>query len=250
MPNNITGVGVIGARDPVDGSMYLSPAFTCTLTEERTVDVSKGHSETDCTPLRDLDVADKDSEFTCNMGTQILDEEAINWILFNNRRQTSASIELPTLVSGTIAGGALTVTGLLVDQANVSVVILDALAPGNISLAFQASGGTIDATNFEVTADTITVDASYNGKVAVVYYRTTESTVEITGGNTNYTPYANVELFMKVCGTRFADKRLWIPRATSLNGVNFDPGADEFTREFRCLLPAGFSVPYVFFDAA
>lgn len=249
MPNNITGVGVIGARDPIDGSMYMSPAFTCTLTEERTVEVSKGHAETDCTPLRDLDAADKDSEFTCTMGTQILDEEAINWILFNNKEQTSASIEIPTLTSGTVAAGVLTVTGLILDQPNVSVVILDSAAPGNLSLTPQASGGTIDPTVFEVSVDTITVDTTYNGKVAIVYYRTTETSLVVTGGNTPYDPYQNVELFMKVCGTRFNDKRLWIPRATSLNGVNLDPAADEFTREFRCFLPPGFTVPYVWFDA-
>lgn len=248
MPNNITGVGVIGARDPVNGQMYMSPAFTCTLTEERTVDVAKGHSEVDCTPLRDLDVADKDSEFTCTMGTQILDDEAIQWILFNNRVQTSASIELPRWASGTIAGGTLTVTGLALDQPNVSVVILSTQSPGNRSLTFQASGGVIDATNFEVTANTITVDATYNGSVAVVYYRTTETNIEVIGGNTPYDPYQGVELFMKICSTRTPDKRLWIPRATSLNGVNLDPGADEFSREFRCLLPPGFTQPYVWFN--
>jgi hypothetical protein len=80
-----------------------------------------------------------------------------------------------------------------------------------------------------------------------VYFRKTESNIKITGGQF-YSPYKNVELFAKVCGTRFEAMRIWIPRATSLNGVNLDPKADEFTREFRCLLPPGFVVPYVEFS--
>jgi hypothetical protein len=249
MPNNVKGVGVIGARDPITAEMYMSPAFTFSMTEERTTDVSSGFPTTDCAPLQDLDVADKQSQFTVTMGTQILDRQAVNWILFNNKRQTSASIELPRLFSGVIALGTLTVTGLTVDQENVSVVILQDIAPGNISLTPQDSGGSITTDVFEVSANTITVDDSYDGKTAIVYYRTTESSIEITGGNTTYSPYQNVELFAKICTTRTDPHRIWIPRATSLNGLNVDPKADEFTREFRALLPPGFTVPYVEFTA-
>ena len=53
MPNNITGVGVIGARDPITAEMYMSPAFTFTLTEERTAEVSTGYPMVDCSPLQD-----------------------------------------------------------------------------------------------------------------------------------------------------------------------------------------------------
>ncbi len=249
MPNNITGTGVIGARDPITSEMYMSPAFNFTLTEERTTEVAAGYPITDCAPLQDLDVADKQSQYTATMGTQILDRQAINWILFNNKRATSASIELPRLATGlTVTAGSLAVAGLVVDQANVSVVILGDTAPGNIALLPQASGTGVTATTFEVNAGAIAVDPTYDGRQAVVYYRTTETNILTTGG-ANFEPYQNVELFAKVCGTRFNPIRIWVPRATSLNGLNLDPKADNFSREFRCLLPPGFVVPYVEFEA-
>ena len=193
MPNNISGVGVIGARDPETSELYMSPAFTFSLVEERTAEVATGYPAIDCAPLQDLDVADKQSTFTVNMGTQILDRQAINWILFNNKRQTATSIELPRLDTGVVTAGAITIAGLTVDQPNVSVAILDDAAPGNRGLLPQASGGTITPDVFEVGAGTVTVDGAYNGKTAVVYHRTTESNIKITGGQF-YSPYKNVEL--------------------------------------------------------
>ena len=147
--------------------------------------------------------------------------------MFNNKRQTAASIDLPRLVSGAVSDtGVITVTGLAADNENVSVVILNDQAPGNISLV----PGGVGAEGFTVGTNQVTVDASYEGKTAIVYFRKTETNIKITGGQ-YYTPYKNVELFAKICGTRFNPMRIWIPRATSLNGVNLDPKADEFTRE-------------------
>lgn len=80
MPSNITGVGVLGARDPITSELYLSPAYTFTLTEERQTEVSQGYPLTNCAPMADLDVSDKASSFTATLGTQILDRQAINWI--------------------------------------------------------------------------------------------------------------------------------------------------------------------------
>lgn len=155
---------------------------------------------------------------------------------------------MPRLDSAVVTGGVLTVSGLVIDQPNVSVAILDDNAPGNVSPLPVASGTGVTPSTFEVGAGTITVDPMYEGKTAIVYHRTTETNIKITGGQF-YEPYQNVELFAKICGTRFDPIRIWIPRATSLNGVNLDPKADEFSREFRCLLPPGFVVPYVEFEA-
>ena len=244
MPNNITGVGVIGTRLP--GELHISNAFNFTMTEERQVDVSQGHSATDCTSMQDFEVADKSSSFTVTISTQILTRQSINWILFNNKRQTSASIILPNINGYPVVGGTITVPGVTLDQ-TADVVILQDTAPGAIALTQQASGTGVTATTSEVGAGSITVDAVHNGKTAVVYYRETQANKLVTGGNTTYAPYQDVELFAKFCGTKFAPFRVWIPKATSLNGINLDPKADNFSREFRALIPTelGFTVPYV-----
>ncbi len=253
MPSNITGFGNFLLRDPSappDSQAYISPAFTFTFSEDRTVDISQGVSQTDCSQILDLDLADRQSTFTLTLGTQILDELAWQWVIFNNRRQTVTNFLIPRTPSFTVpAGGAITVTGITADDEDTSVVILQDTAPGNLSLTYQASGGTIDPTNYEVTADTVTVDAGYEGFTAVIYYRAVEATIEVIGGSAPFRPYNNVEFLGKVCGTRFADKRLYLPRVSSLNGVNFDVTAEDFSREFRAFLPPGYTVPYVFFDA-
>ncbi len=42
MANNLTGVGVLGLRDPINNKMFLTPATTMTVAEERTVEVVQG----------------------------------------------------------------------------------------------------------------------------------------------------------------------------------------------------------------
>lgn len=250
MPNNITGVGVIGSRDPQTGKLFLSPASTFSMAEDRNVEVIQGYSQTDCTSMKDLDAAEKASSVTITMGTGILDDEAWNWIIWNNRRQQSASIELPRLVNATVTDGAISISGLTTDQPNVSVIILNDTAPGNVALITQSSGTGITPASAEVGAGTITVDPVHNGKVAVVYYRQIETDFEMTGGNTNYQPYENVELFAKFCGTRFLPKRIWCPRVTSITGFSLDASSDEFSREFRAFLPPGWTQTYAEFTIA
>lgn len=80
MANNITGVGVLGLLDPVDNKMFLTPASTMTIAEDRSVEVVQGYSQSDCSELLDQDAAGKSSSVTITLGTGILDEEAWSWI--------------------------------------------------------------------------------------------------------------------------------------------------------------------------
>ena len=50
------------------------------------------------------------------------------------------------------------------------------------------------ALGFTVGAGQVTVDTSYEGKTAVVYYKTTRTTIEMIGGNTPFSPYQKIEL--------------------------------------------------------
>lgn len=244
MPNNISGVGVVGQR--VAGELHMTRAFTFSAAEEKTFDEAKAYPVTDCAPLQDVDVSEKENSMTVTLGTQSLDEQSINWILFNNREQSSASIVLPNVKSATIIGGVISDADLALDQI-VEVTLLSDSAPGNMPLTQQPDGTGVTATTFEVSTGQINFDASLNGKQAVYYYRSTYTTKPVVGGNTPYNPYTEIEIFGKICGTRFAPMRVWFPRCTSLSGMNLDPKADEFTREYKALVPfeLGFVVPYV-----
>lgn len=249
MANNITGVGVAGFRDPVNNKMFLTPATTVTVNEEKSVEVVQAYSMTGCSPLLDQDAAEKSSSFTITLGTGILDEESWAWIVFNNRRQTAATIDLPTIGSGIVTGGAVAVPALALDQADVSAIILDSTIPGNVCLTWQASGTGVTPVTFEIAAGQIVVDPIYNGKTLSFYYRTNQTNIEMIGGNTPYSNYESIEMFVKFCGTRFAPKRLWFPKVSSITGVNLDASADSFSREYRAFLPEGWTVPYALFDA-
>ena len=80
MPNNLTGVGSLGLRDPVNNIVFFTPATTMTVSEDRNVEVVQGYSQTDCSELLDQDAAGKSSSVTITLGTGILDEEAWSWI--------------------------------------------------------------------------------------------------------------------------------------------------------------------------
>lgn len=164
--------------------------------------------------------------------------------IFNNRKQTSSSINLPRLESGTVAAGSVAIAGLTIDQPGVSVVILGSESPGNIPLTQQSSGTGVTNTTFEVNAGSIAVDPIYNGRTAVVYYQMAETNIELIGGNTEFQPYQNIQCFGKFSGTRFPSKRLWFPRVTSITGFNLDASSDSFDREFRAFLPPGWSQTY------
>lgn len=219
------------------------------MAEDRQVEVVQGYSMTGCSSLKDQDAAEKSSTVTVTMGTGVLDEEAWNWVVWNNRKAVSSSIELPRLDNGIVTAGSVAIPSLTVDQPNVSVVILGSESPGNIPLDFQASGTGVTPATFEVNAGSVAVDPIYNGRTAVVYYRTLETNIEITGGNTTYSPYERIEIFAKICGTRFAPKRIWCPFCTSITGFNLDPSSDSFDREFRAFLPEGWSQVYAEFTA-
>ena len=249
--SNISGFGSLILRDPIVAGfdMYIAPAVTFTFVENKETDISQGVSKTDCSKILDLDLVDRTSEFTLTLGTQVLDEKAWEFILFDNRKGTAANFVKPAVASGVVTGGSLAVPALTLDQANTSAVILGTTAPGDICLAQQASGTGVTPTTYEISAGSVDVDAIYEGRVLVVFYFEAPASVDVIGGPLPFNPYRNIEFVGKICGTRFADKRLYLPNISSLTGANLDPQAEEFTREYRAFLIDGYELPYVVFDA-
>lgn len=243
MPTNIKGIGAGFQR--TEDSLHVLRIGAFTATEEKTFDEVKAYPTFDCAPLQDVDIAEKESSMTVTLETGSLDEESISWLLFNNKFATSASIALPEFRRGTIVGGAVANPDLAIDRI-VEVTVLSDNAPGNTKLTRQPQGTGVTPTNFEVSAGQLDFDASLEGKSIAYYYRKTYTNIKTIGGE-NYDPYVNIEIAGKICGTRFDGMKIWFPRCTSLTGVNFDPGGDSFSREYKALIPTelNFSVPYI-----
>lgn len=244
MPNNITGVGAVFQRD--GNTLNVVRASNFTASEEKQFDEVKGYPLFDCGPKSDVDIAEKESSMKVTVGSSSLDEQAISFLLFNNKIQTTNSILLPEYKRGVIAAGAVADADLTLDQ-NVQVTIVSDTTPGNTPLTRQAASvATITPTTFEVSAGALNFDTAHNGKTIAYRYLKQYTNIKTIGG-ADYDPYKQIEIAGKICGTRFNAMKIWFPSCTSLSGMNLDPSADNFDREYKALVPTelGFVVPYI-----
>jgi hypothetical protein len=158
---------------------------------------------------------------------------------------TESSISLPEAKEYVIgAGGVVTVTGLLVDQA-VGAFIQSDTNPVQLT---QITTGSPTAKQYKVTADTITFETSQVGKTVVVQYNKTFTSVETLGAQD--LPVGNLLFFGRVIGTRFAiAPRLFIPKMVRRSGINL--GTGDTTSEYRALVKSPFAKPVLIaFDQA
>ena len=243
MPNNIKGVGAVFQRD--GETLNVIRASTFSATEDKQFDEVKAYPVFDCGVMSDVDIAEKESSMTVTVGSSSLDEQAISFLLFNNKFKTTNSIFLPEYKRGVILNGAIADADLSVDQ-NVQVTVVQDVTPGNIPLTRQAVGTGVTATAFEVNLGQLEFDSSLEGKTVAYRYAKEYTNIRTIGGE-YYDPYSNVEIAGKICGTRFNPMKIWFPSCTSLSGMSLDPSADNFDREYKALVPTelGFVVPYI-----
>ena len=245
MPNNITGVGAAYQVDLETDTLNVLRVATFTASEEKEFDEVKAYPLLDCAPMSDVDIAEKQSSMTVTIGSPSLDEQAISFLLFNNKFRTTASIPLPEYKRGIITGGAVVDTDLTIDQ-RVQVTVISDFAPGNTPLTRQPSGTGVTGNIFEVAAGQLNFDASLEGKTIAYRYLKSYTNIKTLGGE-YYDPYKKIQIAGKVCGTRFNGMKILFPSCTSLSGMNLDPSADNFDREYKALVPTelGFVVPYI-----
>jgi hypothetical protein len=155
------------------------------------------------------------------------------------------SISLPEAREFVIgAGGVVTVTGLILDQA-VGAFIQSDTAPVQSS---QITTGVPTAAQHIVTANTVTFNSAQIGKTVVIQYTKAFTSVETLGAQD--LPIGNMLFFGRVIGTRFAiAPRLFIPKMVRRSGINL--GAGDTTTEYRALVKAPFAKPVLIaFDQA
>jgi hypothetical protein len=241
---NINAIGVAAQR--INGELNMIDAFNIGITEEIEQDMIEAFPIEDCGIKQDIDIVNKKSTLKLTLGTKSIDDQSVNWFLFNTKEQQVPSIFLPNIVPATVTAGAIAIVGLTLDQ-TVEVTILSDVKPGRVPLKQQLTGVGVTPSTFEVGAGSITVDASHNGKRVMVYYRSQLLAKKVIGGNANISRYDNIEIFCKLCGTRMSDRKIWFPRCTANSGINIDPSQDEYTREYTALIATelGFKSQYV-----
>lgn len=241
---NINAMGVAAQR--INGELNMIDAVNIVISEELEQNNIPSFPIEDCGIQQDIDIVNKKSTMTLTLSTMSIDDQSVDWFLFNTRKQEVPSIFLPNILPFTVVGGVITVPGLTLDQ-TAEVTILSDVKPGRKPLAQQLTGTGVTPDTHEVGAGTITVDASHNGKRVMVYHRSEFTTKEITGGNADISRYDNIEIFAKICGTRMTDRKLWFPRCTANTGINIDVSQDEYSREYTALIATelGFKSQYV-----
>lgn len=241
---NINAMGVAAQR--IKGELNMIDAFSIVISEELEQENVDAYPIEDCGIKADIDVINKKSTMTLTLGTKSIDDQSVDWFLFNTRKQNVPSIFLPNILPFTVVAGALTVPGLTLDQ-TAEVTILSDVAPGRVPLTQQLTGTGVTPETFEVGAGTIAVDPIHDGKRVMVYFRTEFLLKDVTGGNADISRYDNIEIFCKLCGTRMTDRKIWFPRCTANSGINIDTSQDEYTREYTALISTelGFKSQYV-----
>ncbi len=243
---DINAMGVLIQRDPVSKQINNVNGCTFTWNEELEQENIDAYPNEDCGIKRDIGLSEKKSSMTVTVGTKTIDDESFGWMIMNTRKQTSPSILLPNVVAVDVVSGVLAVPGLTLDQvASVTFLIVD--KPGKIALVQQPSGTGVTATTFEVGVDQITVDATYEGKRALVYFYQTYANQDVYGGDRPISRYSDIELYGKVCGDKMTDKKVMFPRCTSSTGASLDNSQDEYTREYTAFVDfsRGFTSQYV-----
>lgn len=241
---NLNAMGVAAQR--INGELNMIDAFSISITEELEQENIDGYPIEDCGIKQDIDIVNKKSTMKLTLGTKSIDDQSVNWFLFNTRLQEVPTIFLPNITPHTVVAGAIALPGLTLDQ-TVEVTILSDTKPGRVPLKQQLVGSASDPTTFSVSAGSITVDTSHNGKRVMVYYRQEFTAKDVTGGNSDISRYDNIEIFCKICGTRMSDRKIWFPRCTANSGINIDANQDEYTREYTALIATelGFKSQYV-----
>jgi hypothetical protein len=182
------------------------------------------------------------------MGAQSIDEMEMAALLFGQKWQEADTITVPKIISATVPSATpyeIPIDGLTVNSP-VDVTIIRDIAPGKEPMT-KVTAAPASRDEFQITAGNVVFAAAAAGLKVMIYTRSQLTDKKVIGGATPYERFENVELFGKICTTRTAPKNIWFPRCTSNTGLNFDPTADAFTREFRALIPSnlGFTRPFL-----
>ena len=198
--------------------------------------------------LQDIASAQLSTTITGTMALQKSGLKDLEFIL-NTQAETASSFEIPVPFQTTISSNTATVSGLTVDQN----VIVNVTTEGSQQFLSQiASAGTPAADEYDVTADTITFNASQftdGTQVTGVYFETV-SAGKLIGGNSTSTAYGNISFYGELLNTEYTNPVRFYIKQMSIN-TGFDLGllgqaGDDIEVPVTLTTPTGWNRPYAF----
>ncbi|MEO1523664.1 MAG: hypothetical protein AAFU78_23195, partial [Cyanobacteria bacterium J06633_2] len=168
-------------------------------------------------------------------------------ILLNTQFEAASSEPIPIPFQTTISSDAATVTGLTEDQ-NVMVSVT---TEGKQQFLTQiAAAGVPAAGEYEVTANTITFNASEfaDGTQITGVYLSTVSTGTVIGGQTTSSSYGNIAFYGKLLNTEFTgNPSIYIPQFsidTAFDLSLLGAAGDDVEVPITLTTPPGYNRPF------
>lgn len=179
--------------------------------------------------------------YTLQLDTESFDLPELARVIGQQQATTSDTLSLPVPITGTVAAGNVTVSGLVADESVRGGIARDT---GNVQLVQSTSAP--DATEFQITADTVVVDTSYNGDV-FNGVRFVDQTSFVSIGREAGLALNELAFFGELVGPRLSGTKIYIPRASRSSGITVGVGANAGTNstQYRLKASSGFSLPFM-----
>jgi hypothetical protein len=242
------GGGAVGIRRITDDRiLYLNTNSKYTLTKA-TTDGNKVQGFTSDGSLLDLDVAGQEETYTLEIASK-KNTRNINEMAFDSAYVTKATFNAPWVESATVASGTVTLNG----GTPVSTTLVCSYIDGS---KLASTGSAPSAGQFKDNGDgTVTFNAADNGKVVILFYKTTVSNVYTQGG-ADHTAVGYVDvLFHQVSGSSTVSNKksadiIWLPKCSISGEASFEYSNDVQDKSFKLTglipdTPSGFLKPYV-----
>lgn len=228
---NIKGAGGFFTRE-TDGTLRLLRTAAFQISSETESTDVQAFPYDNCGPLQIVDSFISSTTWTLTTAPRSIDKTDLELIV-DKKFGTATSIVLPEPIGvfDIAAGGVVTVTGLAAADV-ASITILDDTA-GNAPIL--PADFTKAANQITIGAGVVTANNAV-GKKAAVYRRKTNANIKVIGGNTPVTEIGEIEVGGLFCTTR-GNFKFWAPRCKRSNGVEFAVDSDEFSLEYKMLVP-------------
>ena len=256
MAVNWTGFGAFCLRRP--GALGLGVLDVVRISEvniaqEETTETTQAYPESDVGILQDSDTISSTSTWTITLNSQSLDYGDLD-LVFNQTKGTAASVSYPVYKTGTIPSTStytITEAGLTADQVMEATILDSTNGNSRLTQIANAGVGSIATGQHAVGSAVITFHSGQAGQTVAYFYKKSAS-LAYRGGTNAIATLGEVELFFRMKSTRQATAKrtyLWFPRIKKDGGVELGSATDTITLTYRALLPSGWNLPYMEWEA-
>jgi hypothetical protein len=245
MAITVSGFGSFVFRDTTNDEVTAMRPNAFTLSRDVTSEDILFYPNSGVNTLQTLTTITTETSWTLSVESGWFSDQMIPF-LFDQRAEAATTRTLLKSQVSTIPATPheVTITGLTADQDTVHCTLIDN-SNGDTYMTRVATATGAGATGeFDVSADTITFDASDEGKSVLITYEIAES-VAGYGGAATASPLGTIEFAGKFKASNSATTYgIWLPSITLAAGLEFGSGVDNLTYEFSVGTPANYNSPF------